>query len=105
MPRWRPGFPACSGCPLWTVSCGRRTLRSGVDASALLSGFAAQAPDLLLALPGLERIEVGADVWSRSEVDGRIELSGPGGTSFVDSASRPGQAAEANCRPGSQWLV
>ncbi|PWW65716.1 sacsin N-terminal ATP-binding-like domain-containing protein [Actinokineospora spheciospongiae] len=58
----------------------RLPLRSGVDGSALLAGFAAQAADLLLALPGLTRIEIGADTWSRVDAgESRLEVHGPGG--------------------------
>ncbi|QFZ16490.1 sacsin N-terminal ATP-binding-like domain-containing protein [Saccharothrix syringae] len=55
----------------------RLPLRAG--AAGLLDGFAAQAPDLLLALPGLRRVEVGDRVWERVEADGVVELTGPAG--------------------------
>ncbi|MBW4718991.1 sacsin N-terminal ATP-binding-like domain-containing protein [Saccharothrix obliqua] len=51
-----------------------------VDGSALLAEFAEQVPDLLLALPGLRRVEVGAElVWERTEQDGVVVLTGPAG--------------------------
>ena len=50
-----------------------------VRADGLLAEFAAQVPDLLLALPGLRRIEVGADAWERAEADGVVVLTGPAG--------------------------
>ncbi|MEU5695746.1 hypothetical protein [Actinosynnema sp. NPDC020468] len=50
-----------------------------VDGAALLAEFADQVPDLLLALPGLRRVEVGDQVWERA-VDGDVVvLTGPGG--------------------------
>ncbi|CCH27862.1 hypothetical protein ABZ816_06665 [Actinosynnema sp. NPDC047251] len=51
-----------------------------VDGSALLAEFARQVPDLLLALPGLRRVEVGSDVWERAEDDGVVVLTGPSGS-------------------------
>ncbi|MEU7525011.1 hypothetical protein AB0A74_04700 [Saccharothrix sp. NPDC042600] len=51
-----------------------------VDAAPLLAEFADQVPDLLLALPGLRRIEVGDQVWERTEDDGVVVLHGPAGT-------------------------
>ncbi|NUT53224.1 MAG: hypothetical protein HOV94_38965, partial [Saccharothrix sp.] len=61
----------------------RLPLRSDAGESplgeSLLGEFAAQAPDLLLALPGLRRIEVGADAWERAEADGVVVLTGPSG--------------------------
>jgi len=50
-----------------------------VDGPALLAEFADQVPDLLLALPGLRRVEVGADAWERTEEDGVVVLTGPAG--------------------------
>ncbi|WP_367132852.1 hypothetical protein [Saccharothrix sp. HUAS TT1] len=49
------------------------------DAEGLLAELAAEAPDLLLALPGLRRVEVGAQAWERSETDGVVVLTGPTG--------------------------
>ncbi|GAA3847739.1 molecular chaperone Hsp90 [Saccharothrix violaceirubra] len=51
----------------------------GLDAAGLLDEFAGQAPDLLLALPGLRRIEVDDRVWERTTVDGVVVLAGPEG--------------------------
>ncbi|SDI52346.1 hypothetical protein SAMN05192558_108373 [Actinokineospora alba] len=45
----------------------RLPLRADVDGAALLAGFAEQAVDLLLALPGLHRIEIDDAVWERAE--------------------------------------
>lgn len=50
-----------------------------VDPAGLLAEFALQAPDLLLALPGLRRVEVGADAWERSESGDVVEVTGPAG--------------------------
>jgi hypothetical protein len=60
----------------------RLPLRSDVDGAALLAGFAEQAADLLLALPGLARIEVGEQAWRREDRgDGRVAVHGPSGVS------------------------
>ncbi|MFT7839410.1 hypothetical protein Q5530_24965 [Saccharothrix sp. BKS2] len=47
--------------------------------AGLLAEFAAQAPDLLLALPGLRRVEVDGRAWERTESAGVVELTGPDG--------------------------
>ncbi|OLR90283.1 sacsin N-terminal ATP-binding-like domain-containing protein [Actinokineospora bangkokensis] len=57
----------------------RLPLRSGVDGAALLAGFAAQAEEVLLALPGLARVEVGDQAWWRVDEDDRRAVHGPGG--------------------------
>lgn len=54
----------------------RLPLRADVDGAALLAGFAEQAVDLLLALPGLHRIEIEDAVWERAEVE-RVEERTP----------------------------
>ncbi|MBB5956520.1 hypothetical protein FHS29_003106 [Saccharothrix tamanrassetensis] len=51
-----------------------------VDAAPLLAEFAEQVPDLLLALPGLRRVEVGADAWERTDDDDVVVLTGPAGS-------------------------
>ncbi|MET1074524.1 MAG: hypothetical protein ABWY11_17895, partial [Umezawaea sp.] len=49
-----------------------------VDGAALLAEFADQADDLLLALPGLRRIEIADQVWTREDVSGDVVvLHGP----------------------------
>jgi hypothetical protein len=58
----------------------RLPLRSDVDSSTLLDGFAEQVEDLLLSLTGLSRVEVGERVWSRTETNGHVTLHGPSGT-------------------------
>ncbi|MFI9814135.1 sacsin N-terminal ATP-binding-like domain-containing protein [Saccharothrix variisporea] len=50
-----------------------------VDGSRLLAEFADQVPDLLLALPGLQKVEVGDQTWQRTEEDGVVVLHGPAG--------------------------
>ncbi|MGW5055512.1 sacsin N-terminal ATP-binding-like domain-containing protein [Actinokineospora sp. NPDC004072] len=56
----------------------RLPLRAGVDGQALLAAFAAEAADLLLALPALTRIEIAGTVWSRTDEDDRLTIRGPG---------------------------
>jgi hypothetical protein len=58
----------------------RLPLRPEVDANALLADFREQAPDLLLALPGLTSIEVDGARWTRSDEDAdTVVLTGPAG--------------------------
>ena len=69
----------------WPVPDGfdtevRLPLRGDIEPDELLSRLATEADDLLLSLPWLARIVVGDSVWTRSEVDGRVEVSGPAGT-------------------------
>ncbi|WP_338600940.1 sacsin N-terminal ATP-binding-like domain-containing protein [Saccharopolyspora sp. SCSIO 74807] len=45
----------------------RLPLRSDVDGDALLAGFAEHASDLLLALPALREVRVGAQSWRRAD--------------------------------------
>ena len=51
-----------------------------VDGDALLAEFTAQVGDLLLALPGLRRIEIGSSVWTREDLDDAVVLHGPDGS-------------------------
>ncbi|SDX03904.1 hypothetical protein SAMN05421504_102118 [Amycolatopsis xylanica] len=56
-------------------------LRDGVDGASLLEGIASEAPDLLLALPWLARIEVGDEAWTRSSAeDDIVEIGSPDGS-------------------------
>lgn len=56
----------------------RLPLRPEVDADALLSAFADQAPDLLLALPALSEIRIGDRSWRRQDQSGdRLVVHGP----------------------------
>lgn len=51
-----------------------------VDGDALLAELAEQAADLLLALPGLCRVEIGDQTWSREDADDVVVLHGPDGS-------------------------
>lgn len=56
----------------------RLPLRAGVDGAALLEQFAAEAADVLLALPGLAEVQVGQRCWTREDLpDDRVLISGP----------------------------
>ncbi|MER7079826.1 hypothetical protein SAMN02982929_07107 [Saccharopolyspora kobensis] len=56
----------------------RLPLRADVDADALLAEFTDQAPDLLLALPALSEISIGAQTWRREDLDAdRLVVHGP----------------------------
>ncbi|APU17668.1 sacsin N-terminal ATP-binding-like domain-containing protein [Actinoalloteichus fjordicus] len=58
----------------------RLPLRAEVDGAAVLSACAEQAADLLLALPGLVRIEIEDRSWRREDhADGRVTVHGPAG--------------------------
>src|SRR5699024_3333818 len=58
----------------------RLPLRDGVDGDSLLTGLLDQVPDVLLAFPALDTIDVAGSRWSRSvSADGVVELSGPDG--------------------------
>ncbi|HWE90601.1 MAG TPA: hypothetical protein VG317_14160 [Pseudonocardiaceae bacterium] len=57
----------------------RLPLRSDIDAAALLDESAAQAADLLLALPGLTELRVGERSWRRVDHDATVDIHGPSG--------------------------
>lgn len=60
----------------------RLPLRPGVDAAALLARAEDDAPDLLLALPGLHTVQVGERRWQRDDrPDGVVAVRGPNGVS------------------------
>ncbi|GGM43213.1 molecular chaperone Hsp90 [Longimycelium tulufanense] len=91
----------------------RLPLRTDVDADALLAACAEQAADLLLALPWLNRIEVGGAVWRREdEPGGRVAVHGGGRTTRwllrrehgrLAGPELSGLATEARERP--EWTV
>ncbi|MCO1578248.1 hypothetical protein M8C13_21065 [Crossiella sp. SN42] len=73
----------------------RLPLLSDVDGQSLLDQLAGQAEDLLLALPGLSRIEVEDQVWTRVDrPDGVAELSTPTGPSRWALHRESGQLGE-----------
>ncbi|ASO22834.1 hypothetical protein FHR81_005101 [Actinoalloteichus hoggarensis] len=58
----------------------RLPLRAEIDGAAVLAACVEQAPDLLLALPGLVRIEIEDRTWHREDhADGRVTVHGPDG--------------------------
>lgn len=91
----------------------RLPLRPGVDAASLLARAEDDAPDLLLALPGLHTIQVGERRWQRDDrPDGVVAVRGPNGVSTwltrraagtlsADEVDRLG--VEARTRP--EWAV
>ncbi|PPK70515.1 hypothetical protein V5P93_000605 [Actinokineospora auranticolor] len=79
VPVLRVVWPADGDVPDGFATEVRLPLRDGVDGAALLADFAGQAADLLLALPGLERIEIGADAWWRVGDGARVHIHGPDG--------------------------
>ncbi|WP_236797026.1 sacsin N-terminal ATP-binding-like domain-containing protein [Amycolatopsis sp. GM8] len=58
----------------------RLPLREGVDGAELLDRVSAEVEDLLLALPWLNRIEIGGAAWQRSTVDSMVEIAAPDDT-------------------------
>ena len=73
---WPDDWPAPEGFDTEV----RLPLREDVDPDELLTRLAAEVEDLLLSLHWLARISVGDSEWTRSEVDERVEISGPDGT-------------------------
>jgi len=91
----------------------RLPLRPGVEASAVLADCAEQAPDLLLALPWLERIDVAGSTFRREGTD-PVVLRSPAGTArwrVVRGAGRfgpdvlAGLGAEARDRWSVCWAL
>jgi hypothetical protein len=91
----------------------RLPLRPEVDAEALLDDFAAQAPDLLLALPALVEIRIGERSWRREDVDAdRVVVRGPASTGrwllHRLSGQMPGAVLDglgAESRHRTEWRV
>ncbi|GAA0639746.1 molecular chaperone Hsp90 [Kutzneria viridogrisea] len=91
----------------------RLPLRAEVSVEDLLAGFAVEAPDLLLALPGLSRIEVGEQAWWREDgADGVVLVHGPTGqarwllcraSGELDADAVEGLGIEARERP--EWTI
>ncbi|MDQ0378941.1 sacsin N-terminal ATP-binding-like domain-containing protein [Amycolatopsis thermophila] len=80
VPVLRLPWPADEDVPDGFDTEVRLPLRDGVDPDDLLARLADEAEDLLLSLPWLARIEAPAGVWTRSQVDGVVELGTPSGT-------------------------
>lgn len=58
----------------------RLPLRADIVVDELLAVLLAQVPDVLLALPALDSIDVDGSLWTRAvRSDGVVELHGPGG--------------------------
>ncbi|MGH3620228.1 MAG: sacsin N-terminal ATP-binding-like domain-containing protein, partial [Sciscionella sp.] len=75
-----PAQPGQDTVPPGFTTEVRLPLRSDVDAEALLADARAKAPDLLLALRGLRRLEIGTESWSReTDGSGAVTLHGPSG--------------------------
>ena len=79
VPVLRLPWPAEEDVPDGYDSEVRLPLRDGVDGAELLARIADEAADLLLSLPWLARIETPRGIWTRSEVDGSVEIGTPGG--------------------------
>lgn len=91
----------------------RLPLREDVDGHALLTGFAEQAADVLLALPGLSEIRVGEQSWRREDLaNDQVVIYGPQRSDRWQvhrSSGRFGDAVErdlgAESRHGAGWQV
>ncbi|MDR7301507.1 sacsin N-terminal ATP-binding-like domain-containing protein [Haloactinomyces albus] len=91
----------------------RLPLRDDVDADALLEACAQQAPDLLLALPALSEIRVGARSWHREDLDAdRVVVHGPDRSDRWLLHRRSGRLPEsalsdlgAESRDRAEWRV
>jgi hypothetical protein len=91
----------------------RLPLRPGVDADALLASAEQDAPDLLLALPGLTRVELGDRAWWREDTGAGVLVLHGGGravrwlvrrtTGELSETDLAGLGVEARERP--QWTV
>ncbi|MCP3800117.1 ATP-binding protein [Allokutzneria sp. A3M-2-11 16] len=91
----------------------RLPLRADIDADEVIKGFAAEAEDLLLALPGLAEVEVDGRRWRREDLpDGNLRVHGDTGTTTWHVHRRDGRlgeddlhglGAEARLRP--EWTV
>ncbi|WP_026422950.1 sacsin N-terminal ATP-binding-like domain-containing protein [Actinokineospora inagensis] len=79
VPVLRMVWPTETEVPVGFATEVRLPLRGDVNGKRLLADFAAQAADLLLALPGLDRIEIGDQAWWRVENGARVEVHGPDG--------------------------
>jgi hypothetical protein len=91
----------------------RLPLRPDVDGDALLAAFADEAADLLLALPALAEIRIGAQSWRRRDLgDDRVVVQGPVRTEswlLHRSSGRLAEAARADlgaeARHRVEWQV
>ncbi|MET0133701.1 MAG: hypothetical protein ABW215_08915 [Kibdelosporangium sp.] len=86
----------------------RLPLRPEIDAAALLAGFAEQAPDLLLALPGLAAIEVDGARWSREEAEDSVVLTGPAGVTrwmLRRATGKLSETAGLGYEASAEWTV
>ncbi|MBV9843805.1 MAG: hypothetical protein JOZ47_01850 [Kutzneria sp.] len=91
----------------------RLPLRNGMVGADLLAGFAAQVPDLLLALPGLSRIEIADRSWWREDTgdsvavlhcpDGPVRWLLSRSAGELAAADVAGLGVEARQRP--EWTV
>jgi hypothetical protein len=83
LPSGEPGLPEGYDTEV------RLPLVSSLDGAGLLDGFADEAPDLLLALPWLARIDIGGAVWRREQPRaGLVELTVPDGTAADATVQR-----------------
>ncbi|WP_312873199.1 sacsin N-terminal ATP-binding-like domain-containing protein [Kibdelosporangium persicum] len=86
----------------------RLPLRPDVDQDALLAGFREQAPDLLLALPGLASIEVGDSRWTSTDSADTVVLTGPEGTTrwmLRRATGKLSDTAGLGMETSTEWMV
>lgn len=88
----------------------RLPLASDVDGAALLESFRGQVVDLLLALDGLDRIELAGEVWARTRTEARVDLVTPSGAAHWLTSKASGElpaemAGTLGVEARPQWTI
>ncbi|MBE1465894.1 sacsin N-terminal ATP-binding-like domain-containing protein [Kibdelosporangium phytohabitans] len=108
VPVLRLVWPTDSAPPAGFDTEIRLPLRADVDQAALLANFREQAPDLLLALPGLASIEVAGSRWTSSDSGDTVVLTGPAGTTrwmLRRGSGKLSDTAGLGMETSAEWLV
>ncbi|MFC5111929.1 hypothetical protein [Kibdelosporangium philippinense] len=74
----------------------------------MLEGFREQAPDLLLALPGLASIEVDGSRWTSTDSGDTVVLTGPEGTTrwmLRRASGKLSDTAGLGMETSPEWMV
>jgi hypothetical protein len=108
VPVLRLVWPSDGGVPDGFDTEIRLPLRPEIDQDALLAGFREQAPDLLLALPGLASIEVGGSKWTSSDSGDTVVLTGPDGVTrwmLRRASGKLSDTAGLGLETSAEWTV